>query len=117
MMKLVIDRERWLRGEGAEESKLLRSRDGKMCCFGFLLTGAGMRPGQIVNRSTPVDATGSVLSGQLPASCGWTTQGRSLTKDCLTAMQVNDATDVDDATRERLIGNTFRAHGIDVTFV
>jgi len=35
-MKLIIDRVKWLRGEGDFESMLYRSTDGKMCCLGFL---------------------------------------------------------------------------------
>ena len=33
--KLIIDRSKWLRGEGPSRSYLLRAEDGKMCCLGF----------------------------------------------------------------------------------
>lgn len=35
MDKLIIDRSRWLRGEGCDASYLLRPADNKMCCLGF----------------------------------------------------------------------------------
>lgn len=40
MKKVVVDRSKWLRGEGALNSFLLRESDGKMCCLGFVLKQA-----------------------------------------------------------------------------
>lgn len=40
MKKVVVDRSKWLRGEGAVNSFLLRESDGKMCCLGFVLKQA-----------------------------------------------------------------------------
>ena len=46
-MKLVIDRATWLRGEGHEQSYLLRECDGKMCCLGFFALACGLHPERI----------------------------------------------------------------------
>ena len=35
MKRLVIDRKRWIRGEGFDDSYLYRGDDGKKCCVGF----------------------------------------------------------------------------------
>lgn len=51
--KLIIDRSKWLRGEGETASKLLRERDGKMCCLGFYLLSCGLEPDMIQGRGTP----------------------------------------------------------------
>lgn len=52
-MKLVIDRSKWLRGEGSEASGLLRSSDGKMCCLGQLALSIGATPEQITHVDEP----------------------------------------------------------------
>lgn len=53
-MKVVIDRKRWLRGEGSSTSKLLRSSDGKMCCLGFVCIQAGASETDIMDISSPI---------------------------------------------------------------
>jgi hypothetical protein len=52
MLKVVIDRTRWLRGE-PEDSYLLRSEDGKMCCLGFAELAAGATPEEITDSGAP----------------------------------------------------------------
>lgn len=47
MIDVVIDRSRWLRGEGSNQSYLLRKDDQKMCCVGFLCQALGYEPGEI----------------------------------------------------------------------
>lgn len=38
----VIDRSRWIRGEGGQESRLHRKNDGRMCCVGMYLEACGV---------------------------------------------------------------------------
>jgi hypothetical protein len=40
--EFVIDRSKWLRGEGGELSRLLRKSDQKQCCVGMYLTACGV---------------------------------------------------------------------------
>lgn len=48
MITVKIDRSKWLRGEGAENSYLLRSADNQMCCLGFVAKQLlGMKDDQI----------------------------------------------------------------------
>jgi len=49
-MKLTIDRKRWLRGEGADNSFLRRIEDGKMCCIGFLGKACGIPDAHLEGR-------------------------------------------------------------------
>ena len=42
LIPLVIDRRRWLRGEGSVVSALYRSSDRKMCCLGFACLASGL---------------------------------------------------------------------------
>jgi hypothetical protein len=52
-MKLIIDRNLWLRGVGSSLSKLLRSSDGKMCCLGFYGLACGLSSEDIRNQTIP----------------------------------------------------------------
>lgn len=53
IMKLVIDRQIWLRGKGvrSDESGLLI--DGEKCCLGFLATACGATDQEINNKFSP----------------------------------------------------------------
>lgn len=53
MKILIINRKRWLRGEGAEASSLQRETDHKRCCLGFLSLALGLREKQITGVSFP----------------------------------------------------------------
>lgn len=57
MQKLVIDRQRWLRGETANKSYLLRLEDCKMCCLGFYCLMLGFTEEEIQNLTTPSAST------------------------------------------------------------
>ena len=54
-----LDREKWRRGKGSYESKLLAG-DGRMCCMGFAALAFGATPDQIMGLDTwgscPVEA-------------------------------------------------------------
>lgn len=39
--EFTVVRDKWLRGEGAQKSYLLRRSDGKMCCMGFYALACG----------------------------------------------------------------------------
>lgn len=53
-MQLTIKRSKWLRGEGSPESRLLRAKDGKMCCLGFLAIALDIPGAHILEVSSPV---------------------------------------------------------------
>ena len=48
MLKVIVDREKWYRGHGGQESRLLRE-DGLMCCMGFACLAAGVSLNDIRN--------------------------------------------------------------------
>ena len=52
---LTIDRAKWLRGEDSVDTYLLRQRDGKMCCLGFLCLAAGFSRRDITDVGEPSD--------------------------------------------------------------
>ena len=53
MTVVPVDRRTWLRGEGAVKSCLLRPKDGKMCCMGFVAKVKGYSDEQICGMSCP----------------------------------------------------------------
>ena len=53
LIPLVIDRRRWLRGEGGLVSALYRDSDRKMCCLGFACLASGLRVADIRNKALP----------------------------------------------------------------
>lgn len=52
MFKLVIEKEKWLRGDN-RESMLLRPSDGLMCCLGFRCLAMGHTNEEIESTFTP----------------------------------------------------------------
>jgi hypothetical protein len=104
-MKLIIDRKKWLRGEGFMGSRLLRSGDNKKCCVGFYANALGFADEQIRDSSTLaiVDKLGV---------CDWKT------KPDMDALYItNDARNTSDSFKERQIKRLFAKHGVKVEFV
>jgi hypothetical protein len=117
-MKLVIDRSKWLRGEGANPSALLRSEDGKMCCLGFYGLACGAKPRDIRDVSAPADLAGRVFPGWLTrvdSDDGCDSIANS--PDAAMLMNINDEIHMSDNQRERELSEIFARHGIDVEFV
>jgi hypothetical protein len=109
-MNLVIDRKRWLRGEGAHDSKLLRPSDGKMCCLGFYGLACGLSADQICGAGSPRTALGGLA--MWPAWMRMAAAASHLSDDAADLMEIND--DVGDESR---IAAIFAKHGVTVRFV
>ena len=123
-MKLIIDRSKWLRGEGHEGSMLLRPSDSKMCCLGFFGIACGLKEGQIYEVEDPSSLAchsedtvwhdGEWLYG--PTST-------RLSADCDYLIDVNDNPELKDSAslteqeREDKIATIFAKHGVEVEFV
>ena len=105
MTKITIDRQRWLRGEGYELSRLLRSSDKKMCCFGFLCKQAGLEDKQILDK----DTLHSVFMG--PNSFNNEEQW------VRNAYAINDSTTISDEQRELILTGMFKANGFELEFI
>lgn len=57
LVNVVIDRKRWLHGEGNDNSYLKREGDGKMCCLGFASCALGVKERTLVNVKVPTQLT------------------------------------------------------------
>jgi hypothetical protein len=124
-MKLVIDRKLWLRGEGSDCSSLLRDKDRKMCCLGFLCLANGLSEQDIIDIQTPGNLS-ERRREPLPGTLRWLIDENGDSKDCAELMRFNDAKmawDYHSSTvnledcREFEIARVFRNHDIEVEFV
>jgi hypothetical protein len=118
-MKLIIDRSKWLRGEGPSSSCLLRPEDGKMCCLGIYALACGVPKDEIWGQLAPGEGK---LNKEL-----WTKARRGgawlfesgghviLSRDCSDLMNENDDPCI--GGKESKIAKIFAEHGVEVTFV
>lgn len=111
--QLVIDRSRWLRGEGASASRLLRPCDGKMCCLGFYLESCGLTPEVMLDEETPFNVREKIEG----SGAEWLLNGISHSGSGMALMIANDNMGKTDVSREGYIKQMFEEHGVDVTFV
>jgi hypothetical protein len=126
-MKLIIDRSKWLRGEGSAKSKLLRASDGKMCCLGQFGLACGFTPDDLVDIASPDDSNGLGKTWKDKGNASFLFRndgGNSLyvnrTDVCCTLMEKNDDYASDyytEAERESRIAAIFAANGVTVTFI
>ena len=111
MMKLTIDRSRWLRGETAEKSYLCRPRDKKMCCLGFLALQCGYTLEDITDSETPLLANGN---NKFPDSI---VEGDEHTEVCCALMRINDDGKLKEYERESKLKTLFKQADILVEFI
>ena len=118
---LVIDRARWLRGDG--DGKLL-DENGKMCCLGFLSRAIGYAPREIRYKLDPtgiVRARPSKRALRFGALLAWPDKddpgrpSRSVVCDLL--VHTNDDAGMSDRAREARIERLFARVGVKVRFV
>ena len=104
-MRFEVKRSNWLRGEGDMDSYLLRAKDGKMCCLGFLGRSCGWSDDALKDRRTPV------VFGFVPDFPD-ALDLRALDA----AMHLNDNASITDQEREAELVKLFAQHGIEVVF-
>lgn len=117
-MKLVIDRSKWLRGEGSKSSFLLRFGDQKMCCLGFYLKACGLEDADILQTAAPHNL------GVLNKSPDWLLKPAKSSMsypqpstDCGKLMEINDQSDIADDAKEKEIKAVFAKHDVEVEFI
>jgi hypothetical protein len=109
-VKWTVDRAKWLRGEGTDNSYLRRASDGKMCCLGQRALHVGH----------PVDELVSVLSpDQLADHARWIglIDDGNITPKAFALMTINDDKILTDEAREATLIELFASIGEEVTFV
>jgi hypothetical protein len=109
----TVDRQTWLRGEGASRSWLLRDIDQKMCCLGSYALACGMKAEQIKLVSGP----GSLAEYQSTILEGLATSPHNCTSEAACLMNANDDPHIADTEREAKLTAKFAEMGITVTFI
>lgn len=127
MTKLVIDRQRWLRGEGGGRSMLLRPDDNKMCCLGFYCARNNLPKELIEEVTSPMELQfdRSDPPKFLTALVEMPDDGRSSydSEICNLLMNANDAIVgqsklvFDEPDREQQIKRLFEDIGVEVEFI
>lgn len=115
-MKLVIDRSRWLRGEGWEQSSLIRPSDEKMCCLGFLGEACGVSRDLMWDKASPRQLS-IEAKAMYPARLfqlryeddGLSPMGR--------LMNINDNPNLSEEIREKMIIDKMSDLGVAVEFI
>jgi hypothetical protein len=122
MEEFVIDRSKWLCGEGAEDSALLRDSDGKMCCIGQYCLLKGLKEHQIDNVQTAETLVNS-KKAKVDEVPRWLLEASDRTpqwkpsKLATKMMRVNDDEHIMDSEREAKLIKLFAIADIHVTFV
>lgn len=120
--RFVVDRRTWLRGEGVDQSYLLRI-DGKKCCIGFACEAAGVPLSAMFNCSTPMNLLNHQSTRQMEEKLkaihllttnSYSGQSRHA-EGVAVAFRVNDGEG--DVCREQRITELLFKEGIDVEFI
>lgn len=108
-----VDRKRWYRGKGMNESALLR-QDDTMCCIGFACLAAGLSPLVIQGRDAvrflsreSIHNVRGALRCSVAGTAEWLVE----------AYRTNDKIDLDDAEREKKLKALGAENGVTFKFV
>jgi len=115
MDKFVIPRDKWLRGESAEKSMLLR-QDGKMCCIGVYGKHCGYSDVELIEEPTPSFVIANTRKNLFHKAFSSPGRGIIDTKFVIKLMAVNDSPNISDKYREKFIRRAFRLIGVEVEF-
>ena len=110
---LIVQRKKWLRGEG--DSYLKREKDGKMCCLGFACLAAGLKPKEILGIESPATVCEN-LEDSVIQSLVLSKNPTENTTLCYKMMCTNDSLNIDDVDREANLTKLFKRMGTKVIF-
>lgn len=117
---LIIDRTKWLRGEGPRSSALLRPLDRKMCCLGFRCIKAGVSEQEILDKVTPrncLEENEDILS-KLPSWMFFESEPlNGIPKIVCEMMRTNDDVNSPDRYKEEQLTELFAEVGEKIEFI
>lgn len=112
----TIDVDRWYRGKGGTDSRLLRKQDGMMCCLGQYLAACGVDQDVLRGVGGPVSIKDR-LEGKVRDSLLEEWQGDLAGKlETLHIMQYNDATLLTEEDRRKRVREFFAGIDVEVSF-
>ena len=117
LFDVTVNKKRWYRGQGSEESALLCTGPGaskKMCCIGFLARACGLSAKAIRGVSTVGDLEVMARLTKAPLLMGIQhTKEESL----LDAYNINDSVDMTDVVRMAKLKTIGKRLGVNFIFV
>lgn len=114
-MKFTVKRSEWLRGEGNENSYLLRNEDNKMCCLGFYSLQCEIKKESISGTKCPRGLHNDLGALEFDKYPEWMKDLHS--QDLGFIMIINDQIDLTDSEREPQLTEIFKRNGDEITFV
>lgn len=125
MFKFTVKRSEWLRGEGEDDSYLLRSSDNKKCCFGFLAIQRGI-PEEAIKDVHSFAEMPSEFMKQIPQ--GFLNEDNYMFKkanvtrvinadEATEAMVTNDMVETSDSEKEKELAERFKELNVQVEFI
>lgn len=114
MSTYTVIRSKWYRGQGADDSCLLREADGMSCCLGFVGSQCGISDNDMQEVVAPCDIWDR---GNWPEWMKPKEGKENHSRDCMRAMQINDSEVIRDADREAQLSAIFERNGDRVEFV
>ena len=126
MNKFIINRSKWLRGEGSLNSFLLRESDGKQCCLGQYANFCDISDENILGLKSPLslfrDQSEEAYNDGLKKYSKYSKLltvddiGCSHSYNTVELMSTNDDPSIFDNAREDRLKTLFANIGIEVTF-
>lgn len=113
MAKFVVDRRTWYRGQGMENSKLLRA-DGQRCCIGFVAQQCGVADDSMVD----IGGVAGLNEEEQQKFPSWMQPDRGTDEEdsVYGAYSDNDDQGINDATREARLIKRFKEQGNEIEF-
>lgn len=112
MIRVVVNKRRWLRGDD-ENSKLLRVKDNKMCCIGFLARELGCKRKDIAEVGM---LCGVKTEAAQAFNRDYGLSGTGYMTPLDKAYEVNDDTDLNDKERMRQLREIGKEMGVRFVF-
>ena len=118
-LKVTVKRSRWIHlpTDNLSQSSLLRSKDNKMCCLGFMALACRLTRDAIMNRGDPIDVLPSRMKKSFASRL---LEGGEyiLTKDITnTIITTNDDGHMSESKKERKLKKLFAKIRVDINFV
>jgi hypothetical protein len=110
MATYTVKRSQWYRGNGSDQSKLLRE-DGQRCCIGFVGQQCGIKDADLLDNASVRSCDESVN--------GWPSWfiAYPSSEDLQAAYSVNDSEDTTDEYREARLTAIFERYGDTLLFI
>ena len=117
MLKVIVDRKTWIRGQGGKGTTRLLTNDGLMCCLGFACHQAGYTKDDLRPLTTPsslVKTKDLAIKNSIKQLIDKNSNFDS--NICIKLMHENDRAEIKDSTREKNLRKLGKEAEIEFSF-